>query len=229
MGFIRKLTGATGAARAAESGARTQAEGGRLAIEEQRRALEQVLATQAPFRQAGEQALGSLFGEIGREVDPSQVTENPFFQAMAREQEQRLLASQAARGKTGSGETGDALTRNLLLLGNQFQQQAQGQQQQRISNLFNVADLGSRASGAAAGAIQGTGQGIGNLLTQIANAQSAGTVQAGNIRGQARGQLFNAGLGLATGAATGGLGLLAGGVGAGGGALLGGLSGFGSQ
>ena len=226
MGFVRNLTGATGAARAAESGARIQQEGGQLAIAEQRRALERSLAVQAPFRQAGERALGSLFGEIGRDVDSSQVTENPFFQAMAQEQEQRLLQSQAARGKVGSGETGDTLTRNLLLLGNQFQQQLQGQQQQRVSNLFNVADLGARASGASAGAIQGTGQGIGGLLTQVANAQSAGQVQAANIRGQAKGQLFGAALGAGLGAATGGLGLLGGGVGAGGGALLGGLSGF---
>ena len=227
MGFVRKLTGATGAARAAEAGSRVQQEGGRQAIEAQQQALEQVLATQQPFRQAGEQALGSLFGEIGRDVGPSQVLENPFFQAMAREQEQRLLASQAARGKTGSGETGDSLTRNLLLLGNQFQQQAQGQQQQRVSNLFNVANLGAGAAGASARAIQGTGQGVGDLLTQIANAQAAGTTQAANIRGQARGRLLSAGLGAGLGAATGGLGLLAGGVGAGGGALLGGLSGFG--
>jgi len=157
------------------------------------------------------------------DVSPERVTEDPFFQELAREQEQRLLSSAAARGKVGAGGTDLALSRNLLQLGQQFRQQdianqiqeAQiqqglraeqaGLQAQRFGQLFNVAQLGANVSTGQAGAIQGTAANVGNLLTGIGNVQAGTTIQRGNILAQSRqDMLSNFGSGGLPSALTGG-------------------------
>ena len=194
----------------------------RRAITSQEQALENVGATLDPFVSAGEQALGGIFGAISPErdfqlqTDPSRVLQNPFFQALASEQEQRLLGSQAARGKVGAGETTNLLQRNLLQLGSQFQQQdianqlaqAQAQatlEQQRFGQLFGLGQMGMGAAGQLAGAQQATGANIANLfqqggagqanlITGVGNVQAAGITGAAQTQAAAQRGLFNVGL-----------------------------------
>lgn len=237
MGKFREITGAkkqkqgireaTGAQLAAgERAADVSLRGMRRGITAQEEALADVTGTLQPFASAGEQAIGGIFDVISPQrdfqlqtdpqryfqlqTDPSRVLENPFFQALAAEQEQRLMASQAARGKVGAGETTDLLQRNLLQLGSQFQQQdianqlaeAQAQatleqqditnqlaeaqtqatlEQQRFGQMFNVGQLGFGAAGQTAGAQQTTGANISNFFGQQAVQEANIITGMGNV------------------------------------------------
>lgn len=193
------------------------------------RALEFGAEQVKPFRDLGiegaELLSPFLAGEQpsfeGFQTDPSRVLNNPLFQALASDQEQRLINQNAALGLGGSGGTRSDLNRNLLLLGNQFQQQDIGNQQQefqnrlsanqnRFSQLFDVSRLGANASTQQATTGAGIIQGIGN-------AQSAGIIGQQNAISGLVGQLGGA----ATGGFLGSTGALGPGIGAGGGALLG--------
>lgn len=193
------------------------------------RALEFGAEQVAPFRDLGIEGANLLspflageqpsFG--GFDTDPNRVLNNPLFQALAGDQEQRLINQRAALGLGGSGGTRRDLNKNLLLLGNQFQQQDIGNQQQtfqnrlsanqnRFNQLFDVSRLGANAATQQATSGAGIIQGIGN-------AQSAGIIGKQNA---ISGLLQQAG-GAGSGAVLGSAGALGGGIGAGGGALLG--------
>ena len=169
---------------AAEKAAAEQERAGKEAMSIQERTSEQIRADLAPFREGGAAALPLLSGAIN---DPSsRVLNNPFFQTMAADQEQRLLASAAARGKVGSGGTGDDLQRNLLLLGNQFAQQD-------ITNLQNLTNTGSNAAAQTGSFLQQGATAQGGILGNIANANAAATVAGANAEADARNNLITAG------------------------------------
>ncbi len=170
------------------------------------------------------------------------VTQDPFFQALAAQQEERLMSSAAARGMVGSGRTAEALNRNLLRLGQEFRQQDianqlneakiqqalraenLGIQAQRFGQLLNIGQLGANVSTGAGSAIQGTAANVGNLLTGMGNVQAATAIQRANISaGTTQGLLGLAG-GAGIGALGGSMGLFGEDIGAGGGALIGALS-----
>ena len=153
-----------------------------LAINNQQ--FEQTRTDLAPFREAGAAGIPLLSGAIN---DPSsRVLNNPFFKSMAADQEQRLLASAAARGKTGSGGTNDDLQKNLLLLGNQFAQQD-------ITNLQNLTNTGLNASAKTGAFGQQSAATAGGIIGNVANSQAAGVVGAANARSDATGNLLGIG------------------------------------
>jgi len=170
------------------------------------------------------------------------VTQDPLFQALAAQQEERLMSSAAARGMVGSGRTAEALNRNLLRLGQEFRQQDianqlneakiqqalraenLGVQAQRFGQLLNIGQLGANVSTGSGSAIQGTAANVGNLLTGMGNVQAATTIQRGNLSAGTSGQLLGLAGGMGAGALAGSMGLFGDKVGAGGGALLGVLS-----
>lgn len=172
------------AADAAEKAARGQERAGLEAIDLQRETTELIRGDLAPFREAGAAGIPLLSGAIN---DPSsRVLNNPFFQTMAADQEQRLLASAAARGKVGSGGTGDDLQRNLLLLGNQFAQQD-------ITNLQNLTNTGANAAAQTGSFLQQGATAQGGILGNVANANAAGTIGAANAKANAISSLITGG------------------------------------
>ena len=189
MGFVRKHTGIdlTGGGQedAARESARIQGEGADEAIEF---GLEQT----SPFTSQGVEAAGLLPGARfqGFNTDPSRVLDNPLFQALARDQEQKLIGQRAALGLGGSGGTRSDLQRNLLLLGNQFKQQDLDRQlqesQTRFGQLFNQMQFGGQLAerGARAGE---------NLITGRASAESGVPIVAGNVAFQQGQNLIDAG------------------------------------
>jgi len=202
MGFVRDtfgidLTGG-GQEDAARESARIQEQFGREALEF---GAEQV----SPFRDIGISAGAQLPGAQfqGFQSDPSRVLDNPLFQALARDQEQKLIGQRAALGLGGSGGTRDSLSRNLLLLGNQFQQQDFDRQAQesniRFGQLFDQARLGANA----ASQLATSGQ---NIITDIGSAQSGVPIVAGNVAFQQGQNLLDAGRNAAQAFATGGIG-----------------------
>lgn len=220
FGLVKDVTGtdaaekgarraASGQARAAMSAAELQAELGRESIEFQKESLAETRAGLEPFREAGVGSLGGLQSAMAQQQDtiedPSaRVLNNPFFQALAGQQEQRLLQSAAARGKVGSGGTNQGLQQNLLLLGQQFGQQDIANQQLGISNLQNLSTIGANAAAGQGSATQQTagmvGQTLGGIgqaqaqgITGAANAQAAGQIAKGNIAQQNFQNLVSAG------------------------------------
>ena len=187
MGFVSDVAGFfTGetAADAAGDAAQIGAAAGDRSIQFQEQALETIRGDLEPAREQLAFAAPLLQQAI---QDPSErVLGNPFFQALAGQQEQRLLSSQAARGKVGSGETGDQLQRNLLLLGNQFQQQD-------IGNLFNLSTLGANAAAQTGTATQASASNIGGILGNVANIQGAAGVAQANATNQGISNILNTG------------------------------------
>ena len=172
------------AADAAEEAARLQSVAGGQALALNKEQFDQTRTDLSPFREFGSGAISNLSGAI---EDPSQrVLNNPFFTALANQQEQRTLASAAARGKVGSGGTGDDLQRNLLLLGNQFAQQD-------ISNLQNQVNTGLNAATQTGAFGQQSSAAAGGILGNVANAQAAGQVGAANAQSNAIGNLLGVG------------------------------------
>ena len=217
MGYVREKTGIDltggGQRQAAQTSARIQAEAGQEAIDVLRGDLQ-------PFMDVGGEAVNMLLQSIAdpRAQDPNQVLNDPFFQALAQQQEQGTLANRAALGLAGSGGTQDVLQRNLLQLGNQFQQQNLANQQNRFNQLFNVAGMGQSASSQA-------GAGTANLLTGIGSVQSTVPLAAAQVASQQGAQALQAG-----GSAFGALGGFSGigsmmGLGSGGAALGGSAAG----
>lgn len=169
------------AADAAKEAAELQSAAGTDAIANLRQAQIEAAARQQPFEQFGtDQGIGQLPGLFQQQQDainnPTGILNNEFFQAMARDQEQRLLNIQGSRGKGFSGGTQDALARQQLLLGNQFSQQNIGNIQGQIQNQFNAASIGQNA--ASRTGVQGlqTAGNIGGVLGNIANVQAAGII-----------------------------------------------------
>ncbi|MBL4886765.1 MAG: tail fiber domain-containing protein [Planctomycetaceae bacterium] len=172
---------------AAKDAADLQASAAGRALSAQEAESARVRGDLSPFRDFGAQGIDTLSQAIS---DPSQrVLNNPFFTALAEQQEQRTLASAAARGKAGSGGTGDDLQRNLLLLGNQFAQQD-------VSNLQNQVNTGLNAA-AQTGAFGQQGvSAAGGILGNMANAQAAGITGAANAQAAGAGNILTTGAGL---------------------------------
>lgn len=187
-------------AAAAEEAAGEQLRLGREAIAFQKESRDLALEGLAPFREIGTSAIGGLPALLQAQQstidDPSsRVLNNPFFKALAEQQEQRLLQSAAARGKVGSGGTAEELQQNLLLLGNQFAQQDIANQQLGITNLQNLSTIGANAAAGQGSTIQQTaGMTTGTLgnigaaqaqgITGAANALAAGQIAGANAQAQ---------------------------------------------
>ncbi len=177
MSFVGEtLSG--GAGKASKKAARILAAATDRAIAAQKENLATVRADLQPFREAGEEQLDpltSLISDPGAQRDF--VLENPFFNALADDAQNRLFANQAARGKVGSGGTAEALQNSLLLLG-------QDLLSQNINQRFNLASMGQNAAAGQATATQQTGANITDLITSGGSAQASGVVGAANARAQ---------------------------------------------
>lgn len=186
--FIGDVFGGDSAAEASEAAVALQGQAGDRAIAAQERAREQARADLAPFRSFGAKQLGGLSSLI---TDPNAqrnfIENNPFFESLANDAQNRLFSNQAARGKIGSGGTAEALQNSLLLLGNNLLSQNIGQR-------FNAATLGANAAAGQATATQNVGSNIANIATGVGNAQAAGIIGASNARSQGQQNLLNVGL-----------------------------------
>lgn len=137
---------------------------------QQQEALQTAINTQqsntAPYRQLGSDAVNRI-NEIQSDR-AGYIQNNEFYNTLADDAEQRLLANQAAKGKVGSGGTAAALQQELLHLGNRLADQ-------EISQLTNQASLGANAA-------VGAANNVSNLQVQQGNSQAAGTIGANNAQ-----------------------------------------------
>ena len=118
------FTGQAGAEAALE-GAKSQARVGREGLQINAETLQRLEQTLAPFLQAGlgvQDQASQLFGPGGAQS----ITQDPSFQAGANRTFQNTLARQAARGRTGAGETPLALQSGLTGFGSDFLSRQRG-------------------------------------------------------------------------------------------------------
>ncbi|MBL4753769.1 MAG: tail fiber domain-containing protein [Flavobacteriales bacterium] len=204
FGVVETVSG-QGAAKAAKDAARLQAGAGAEARDIAEAAQFRLEEGLQPFAEFGvDQGIGQLPGLFEQQQaaisDPtSGVLNNPFFQALAQQQEQRLLNVQGSRGKGFSGGTEDALNRNLLLLGNQFSQQNIGNIQGQIQNQFNAANIGQSSAAQVGVSGLNTAGNIGGILGNVANAQAAGVIGQQQAQAQGINNIIGIGSGLAGG------------------------------
>lgn len=117
-------------------------------------AVDKAVATQAPYNELGTDAVAQI-KQI--QADPgAYVQNNPFYKSLADDAQQRLLASQATKGKIASGGTADALQTSLLNLGNGLVQQQVGTLQNQVNTGQNSANTVSGLQ-TDKGAVQGAG------------------------------------------------------------------------
>lgn len=192
----RSLTGQT-AAEAAERGARAQAEAGREASRVAEEAQFRLEETLAPFVQAlGVDLMPQVGALFGPESQIGDITQDPANQAILNEVQRRVQAQQSAGGRPAV-ETGQFLQDALLRTSSDLLQRERAEQSRQRSDLLGALQFGqSSAAQTGVSGIQ-TGQNVGNLLTQIANAQAAGGIGAAQAQAQGAQNLLQTGAGIA--------------------------------
>lgn len=110
------------------------------------------------------------------------ITQNPFFNSLAQNAQDRTFQNAAAKGKVGSGGTAEALQNSLLMLGGDLLNQSITQRQ-------NLANMGSDAAARSGVASQNAANGISDLYTQKGNAQAAGAIGSANAWNSSLGQI----------------------------------------
>lgn len=124
--------------------------------------VDKAIAQQQPYSEAGQAALAKI---QGINADPAgYIKSSSLYSTLAADAERRLMASEAAKGRVGSGGTKAALQDRLLQIGN-------GLVQQDLNNLQTVANAGQTAA-----------SNTSNLLTQQGNAGAAGVIGASNAQ-----------------------------------------------
>jgi hypothetical protein len=189
-GLVDTFTGRSAADAALEAG-RLQAAAAREGIGEIRAGQGQALGMLSPFQQAG---AGQLPGITSLVSDPTAqaafIQDNPFFQSLAGQASQSLMANQAAKGKVGSGGTAAALQERMLGLGSNLLNQ-------NITQRMGLAQMGAGAAGQSAGLVGQTSGSIADLIGSAAAAQAAGQVGAANAESQGLQNMISTGLGIA--------------------------------
>lgn len=180
--IIDQITGESGR-EAAQKAAETQAESGRMAIEEAKAAREQSRADLQPFTQFGGGVLPQIQNLLTPEGQVAYLGEsNPLFQAALANLNKQTSQQAAIRGRTGAGDTKQNYLQN-------WQAAAMPYLQNQQNMLFNAAGLGQSSAAGQANQSMIAGQNIGNTLTDIGAARAGGIVGAANAKAGALGDI----------------------------------------
>lgn len=144
-------------------------------------------ATEAPYVQAGNQALGQIQGNMASYNQPftmSQFQQDPGYQFDLQQGQQSLDQSAAASGGIVSGAQMAALSNYSQNMASNEYGNAFNRYQSQIQNSYNrlagVAQLGQGAAANTGSAAIQTGANIGNAQMAAGNAQAAGYVGGAN-------------------------------------------------
>ena len=184
-GIGSAISGAVGSANAASAQEQQAAE----AMKFQREMWEQQRADQAPWLEAGRTSLAQLLqqhqaGAFDRQIDPSQIANDPGYQFRMAEGQKALERSAASRGMLSSGGFARGLTRYSQGVASDEFQNAWNRNQAtntgRYNRLAALAGVGQQsAQNLGALGANHAGQ-MTNLYGAIGNAQSAGAVGTAN-------------------------------------------------
>jgi hypothetical protein len=129
---------------------------------------------QAPWLQAGQNALGTYAGQLG-----TQYQQSPGYQFRFNEGQRAVQNGAAANGMINSGATAKALTR----FGQGIAADDYGQWMNRQAALAGVGQTAATQSGQAAGQYGGQAAGV---STNLGNAIAGNTANIGNVYGNAQ-------------------------------------------
>lgn len=186
-GVVDDITGRS-AADAARDAARQQEAAGQRAI---------TVAEDAQLRL--EEQLAPFVGALGTDLLPQVQTlfgagageaimQDPALQALLDESQRRIQAQQSAQGRP-LAETDILLQDAFLRTGSDLLSRQRG-------DLLSALGIGQASAAQTGASGVGTASSVGNLLTQIANAQAGGTVGAAQAQAAGTQNLLNTGLGL---------------------------------
>lgn len=189
--IIGGITGATGAAQAAEQGAATQSAAAGKGIEEQRRQFDKLVELMSPYIQAGTGAIGqqqALIGLGGPEAQQKAISgfeQSPLFQSMTQQGESAILQNASATGGLRGGNVQAALS--------QFRPQALNALiEQQYGRLGGLATIGQASAAGQAASGMESASNIGNLLANQAAATAGGQIARGNVGRQMFGDVLGA-------------------------------------
>ena len=171
---------------ASNKASKTQRQAADRTVEEQRAAREEMRKLLNPYVSAGTPALQAQMAALGlsgaeaQQAYISQQEQSPFFQSLAQQGENAILANASATGGLRGGNVQGALAQFRPALLTQFLDQQYGR-------LAGLSTLGQASAAGVATNTLNSATNIGNAYTQ------AGQAQAGGILGQAN--AFNQAIG----------------------------------
>lgn len=176
------VLGAYGANRAAK----TQANAAQQGLASQERMYEQTRADQAPYRQAGEEALNSLRSLVMdyRPFTAEKMYEDPGYAFRLSEGQKMLDRQAAARGGLISGNALRAATRyGQDYASNEYTNafnRSLAERNARLAPLQSLAGVGQTVTNYVGNAAQNMGQAQNQNIQSIGNAQASGYVGGAN-------------------------------------------------
>ena len=190
------LVGGAMSSSAARSAAGTQAAAADRAAELQQQQFERQVELQAPWRQAGERALGKL--EAASDYTPfgaAQFQADPGYAFRLSEGQKALERQAAARGGLISGGALKAAQRYGQEMGSQEYTNAfnryQTERQAKLGPLQSLAGVGQTAVNQLGAAGQSYATGAGEAMGQAAQARASGYVGSANALTSAVGNIGN--------------------------------------
>jgi len=194
-------------ANASRSAASTQANAANNAADLQNQQYQQTREDQAPYREAGYNALGRMQNMAGNvpgafKFGMSDFTQDPGYQFRMDQGMKAIERSAAARGGLLSGNTGGALANFGQGLASQEYQNAYNRaltgyntgvasENQLYNRQAGLAGIGQTAANFVGTAGAANAANVGNLMTSGAAAQAAGNVGMANSFNQGVGQYVN--------------------------------------
>ena len=184
-GALGDITGQTAADAARRAAAQQEAAGQRaitVAEDAQLRLEEQL----APFVNAlGIDLLPQIQGLYGPTAGQS-ITQDPALQALLDESQRRISAQQSAQGRP--------FAETDMLMQDAFLRTGSDLLSRQRSDLLSALGIGQASAAQTGASGVGTASSVGNLLTQIANAQAGGTIGAAQARAAGTGNILGTGL-----------------------------------
>lgn len=179
---------------AAKSAANTQSDAAKYAADMQMKQYEQTRTDLAPWRTAGEGALGTLTGSLADlTARPTGFQQDPGYQFAFNEGQRAIDSSAASRGMLMSGGTLKDLARFGTGLADQQYGNWWAREMALKDNTYNklsgVATMGQNAATQTGHIGQNAVASAGNYVTQGANAAAAGTIGRANAWSQGLGNL----------------------------------------
>ena len=201
---IGDITGSNKQAKAAQKAANQQAAAADKASQIQKDMFDQVRGDLNPYRTAGSAALAQLMSGMGpngqfmKTYSGQDIYDDPSYQFRVNQGNNAIQSSAAAQGGLLSGATLKALQNYGQESASQEYQNAYNRfnadQTNQYNRLSNLVGIGQNAAAQTGNAGTQTAQAIANNTMQGANAQSAGTIAAGNKQANAFGALLSGGL-----------------------------------
>lgn len=179
------LVGGYLSSKSSKDASRAQQDAAKLGIESEERMFERGLELQAPYREAGYNALSGLEGlatDQGRAQSLQDYYGGAEYAAQAGQATKTALTSASQTGGLRSGNTYQALEGIAPQLGQNY-----------LSNQYNqltgIANLGAGAASQGASGAQYLGSSIGGYQSQIGQAQAQNELAQGQVYNQTLGTL----------------------------------------